>query len=74
MTSISLDDTAYLGTPSKPASGLAIPTTCTGCGSSLAGLKQRSRWAKIGKARYLVHTWTCGCGKRRTIRQEVGAR
>ena len=73
MSSISLDDTAYLGTTSRPASGLSIPNTCTGCGSSLAGRKQRSRWATIGKARCVVHTWTCGCGKRRTIRQEVGA-
>jgi hypothetical protein len=71
MSSISLDHTAYRGTTSRPASSLAIPNSCTRCGSSLAGRKQRARGATVGRVRYLVHTWTCGCGKRRTIRQPV---
>ena len=74
MSSISLQDTEYFGTTSRPASSSTVPTRCTGCGSSLAGRKQRSRWATIGRARYLVHTWACGCGRRRVIRQEVAAR
>jgi hypothetical protein len=71
MPSIALDDTPFAGTTSRPASSSTVSTSCTGCGSSLAGRKQRSRRATVGRARYLVHTWGCGCGKRRTIRQEV---
>ena len=71
MPSIRMEDMEYAGATSRPASNPTVPTSCTRCGSSLAGRKQPSRWATFGNARFLVHTWTCGCGKRRTIRQAV---
>ena len=71
MSRIDLQDTEYLGTTSRPVSSLAIPSCCARCGSSLGGRKQSSVWATVGRARYVIHTWACGCGKRTIRRQEV---
>jgi hypothetical protein len=73
MSRIDLQDTPYLGTTSRPASGVTTPNGCLGCGSSLGGRKQPSRWATVGRTRFIVHVWACRCGRRRTIRQEVAA-
>jgi hypothetical protein len=71
MSSISLQDTEYLGTTSRPATSLSVATRCLGCGSSLAGRKQPVQTTATRGTIYMVHRWLCRCGRGRTLRQEV---
>jgi hypothetical protein len=74
MTSISLQDTEYAGTISRPATTLSVTTRCLGCGSSLAGRKLPVQATSTGRTVYMVHRWLCRCGRSRTLRQEVTGR
>jgi len=74
MSRITNDATDYLGR----TSGLPwrLPherLDCRRCGSSLAGRRQRVRWATAGTTTFQVELFRCRCGAGRHVRREVAA-
>ena len=71
MQSVNIDDTPFNGRSRSVTSwdGPRRWPECRSCGSSLAGRFEGSR---TSGARVTL-TWRCRCGRRRQIRQEVGA-
>lgn len=74
MPEITIDDTAYRGSTSRPPwRPPHDPLTCRGCGSSLHGRREAVRRDSSRGIVFVVETFMCRCNRRREIKREVAS-